>query len=60
MDFRITLRELLEVLNNLPDFVKDKRIDYLDLAYLTKEDLETFKQNLLKLDPNSNIGLCQN
>lgn len=42
----ITLRQLTEMFQNLPDEIQDKKVGYLDLGHITLEDLEDLKQRL--------------
>lgn len=59
MNERITLRQLTEMFNSLPDSVLDKKLAYLDLSYINEKDLEEFKQRLIG-DENREIEMCCN
>jgi len=56
----ITLKDLVNMFNELPNDILNKQIDYLDLAHMDKDDLENLRTNLLILKDKENIALCQN
>ena len=44
----VTLKQLSEMIQTLPESVQDKRIGYLDIGHMTQEDLVDLKERLLK------------
>ena len=54
---RITLRQLTEMFQSLPDTVLDKPLGFLDIGHIDQEELENLKKNLLK-DENDWIQQC--
>ena len=57
--WRMTLQELINMLQSLPESVKAKEIGYLDLGHMTKEDLDDLKKRLTESD-NEMIEQCCN
>jgi hypothetical protein len=55
----ITLRMFIDMLNSLPDKVKDKKFGYLDLSHMEEADLENLKKNLIESTDNY-IEECEN
>lgn len=56
----ITLQQLLDMLNALPESIRNKRIGYMDLAHLDKEALENLKRQLEKDTENGWIEVAEN
>lgn len=56
---RVTLQELIEMFQSLPENVRSKEISYLDLAHMEAEDLEMLKQRLIETEDDT-IAECQN
>ncbi|HLD91680.1 MAG TPA: hypothetical protein VI911_11835 [Patescibacteria group bacterium] len=54
-----TLRDLVKILNDLPDNVLDKEIHYIDISYCVKEEYEEAFLRLLN-DDEKGIELCCN
>lgn len=58
MDY-VTLKQLSEMINSLPESVQTKRIGYLDLAHMKQEDLADLKNRLIASNENW-IEACAN
>ncbi len=56
---RITLRQLTEMFQSLPDEVLNKKVGYLDLGHITPDELEGLRQSLLK-NTDTYIEQCCN
>lgn len=54
---RITLKQLTEMFQKLPDQILEKKIGYLDLSDVTEDDLLELKDRLIK-QKGSYIELC--
>lgn len=44
---RITLQQLIDGFTSLPQEIKDKKIDYIDISNIDKEDLSEIIFNLM-------------
>lgn len=47
---RITLRQLIEMFERLPDEIKDKKLGYLDLSHMGEEELKELEERMRASD----------
>ena len=54
----VTLKQLAEMIQTLPEAVQSKRIDYLDVGHMTQEDLADLKDGLIRSEEDWIEACC--